>query len=309
MTVRKLLAAWGIALLIPYVTTLAWTGQAAGEVKDGQISSGRVIHLDREEESRYLDVEEYLIGVVAKQVPVDYGTEVMCAQTVIARTYIYKVMGERLEVEESELDMDYMGWNQMTDEWGRLQSAENYQAIEAAVHSTGTAVMTYEGEYIDPLFHAISAGRTRQGDSMYPYLAAVDSSKDVESEGYLNITLMSKDEFAQKIGQIPEGGQVTAENLFDTIQIIQRDEVGYILEIQIGTASYTGEEVQYALGISSPAFSIEPYEDQVRITSMGKGHGYGLSQYGAKVRADDGWTAEEILAYYYKDVTLISQYN
>ena len=37
------------------------------------------------------------------------------------------------------------------------------------------------------------------------------------------------------------------------------------------------------------------------------GHGYGLSQAGANARAREGWKAEEILTYFYKNIELISE--
>ena len=44
----------------------------------------------------------------------------------------------------------------------------------------------------------------------------------------------------------------------------------------------------------------------MRAVCRGRGHGYGLSQYGAHVKAVGGMKAEEILAYYYKNIEIIS---
>ena len=70
---------------------------------------------------------------------------------------------------------------------------------------------------------------------------------------------------------------------------------------------YTGEEVQYTLGLMSPGFTLESYEGNIRAVCQGIGHGYGLSQYGAKTKAAEGWKAEDILAYFYKNIVIISE--
>lgn len=94
----------------------------------------------------------------------------------------------------------------------------------------------------------------------------------------------------------------------DTVQIVERDEGGYITAIQIGTALYKGEEIQEALGLSSPSFTIESFEDKIRIVCQGDGHGFGLSQWGAVQMAENGSTFEEILNYYYKNIELASEF-
>ena len=45
----------------------------------------------------------------------------------------------------------------------------------------------------------------------------------------------------------------------------------------------------------------------MRAVAKGIGHGYGLSQAGANARAREGWKAEEILTYFYKNIELISE--
>ena len=75
----------------------------------------------------------------------------------------------------------------------------------------------------------------------------------------------------------------------------------------IGTKVYTGEEVQYALGLPSPSYTLEEYDGGIRAVCQGVGHGYGLSQYGAKCMAEEGKTAEEILGFFYKNIVLISE--
>ena len=164
--------------------------------------------------------------------------------------------------------------------------------------------MTYNDTLIDPLFHRASTGKTRKGDDNHPYLQPVECKRDVEAEGYLSVNELSKEDFAGKINQIAGDVPVKADQIPGSIQIISRDEGGYVGQIQIGTKTYSGEDIQRALGLPSTSYSFEEYEGRIRIVCQGIGHGYGMSQFGAKCKADEGWTAEKILSYFYKNIVI-----
>lgn len=302
-----------LALLIPYIVTLAWTGTIQGEEKKTEAHSDRRILLDRGDSGIYMDVEEYLIGVVAKQIPADYGEEALKAQAIIARTYIYKQMGEEREIAESALDMDYLEEKQLEDLWGTDFFVTYYRNVEQAVEGTASVVITYDGSCIDPLFHRASTGNTRAGDDRHPYLQSVESQEDVEAEDYLSIITFTKEEFVGRINEIPkadkteQGDGLSTSQVPESIQMVARDLAGYVNQIQIGSRTYTGEEVQHALGLSSSSFVLEEYEGKIRAVCKGIGHGYGLSQQGARGKAKEGWKAEDILNYYYKGITLTAQ--
>ena len=121
------------------------------------------------------------------------------------------------------------------------------------------------------------------------------SRRDVEAEGYLTVTEWRPEEFESLAGVS-----------WDQVQIVSRDGGGYAQEVQLGSRAVTGDEACRLLGLPSPAFSLEEYEGKVRAVSQGLGHGYGLSQFGAGAMAREGYTAEEILGYYYPGAEIIS---
>ena len=304
---KKILMACILAFLFPYIITLAWTGKIEEKKNIPITPSGKRVILDRKGGERTMDAEEYLTGVVAKQIPADYGKEALRAQAIIARTYIYGKMNDQKEVKESDLHMDYLEQKQMEKMWGSEAFVTSYQAIEEAVRSTAGMVITCNGNLIDPLFHRASNGITRAGDENHSYLQPVECKKDVEAEGFLTIIPFSKEDFAEKINQISGDVSVKADQIPQSIQIVQRDDSGYVVQIQIGTRTFTGDQVQYALSLPSPSYEFEDYEGGVRAVCRGIGHGYGLSQYGAKCKSEEGWTAEKILAYFYKNIVLKSE--
>ena len=97
------------------------------------------------------------------------------------------------------------------------------------------------------------------------------------------------------------------ERILEEIQIVKRDSAGYVETVQIGAETYSGDAVRYALGVPSPAFSLEEDGDEIRCVTYGRGHGYGLSQYGAGLMAENGSSAEEILKHYFKNIQIVSE--
>lgn len=292
-----------LAVMFPYVATLALRGTIKGleSSERGELLSGRQIRLDRQ---GYVDAEEYLVGVVARQMPADYEEEALKAQAIIARTSVYRQMEDRTEISQEELNVDFLEESQMEKMWGKPKFLEYYQKIRRAVEETEGLVIQWEGECIDPLFHRCSGGQTREGDQGHPYLGSVDSQEDLESDGYLTVDIWTAGEFTDRIRQIKGGENLTQEQIPDSIQLIAKDDAGYVTQIQIGSHSFDGESVRMALGLPSAAFTLEGYEGDVRAVCRGQGHGYGMSQYGAHKKAAAGMKAEEILAYYYRDIKI-----
>lgn len=301
---KRIFAALLFALMVPYIVTLAWTGRVVEEKTPPKNVSGRAILLDRGENGSYVDVEAYLVGIVGQQMPADYGLEALKVQALIARTYIYSQMGDKNEIAESALDLDYLEEQQLKKLWGPEYFAANYQLIEQAVESTAGQVITYNGGLITPLFHRASSGKTRQGDDMHPYLQSVDSSSDVEAEGFLTAKVWTKEEFAGIFNEKAGENILSAGQVPETIQLVSKDQAGYVEQMQIGGKTYTGEELQAAFGIPSPCFTLEGYEGKIRAVSRGIGHGYGVSQFGAKKKAEEGWLCEDIVHYFYKEVEI-----
>ena len=56
--------------------------------------------------------------------------------------------------------------------------------------------------------------------------------------------------------------------------------------------------------LASSCFALQDYDGQTRVTAKGIGHGLGMSQYTAEKMAEEGKTCEEILQYFFTDVSL-----
>lgn len=297
--------------------TQAQEGHGAdGEQTDAaQVSASisRRILVERGGVGTYMDLEDYLPGVIVCQIDTGYHLEALKCQAVIARTYISRVMEGRTEIHEGELDLDYLeaesgvlkGGEMSLQERERL--ADGLARCRTAVQETRGLVIKYDDRPILPLFHGISAGRTRTGESEYPYLQAAESQWDTQRELCFREFTWSFSEFAELINGIPGAQPVSPEQIPGEIQTVKKDDSGYTMQIKVGAKTYTGEEVQYALKLPSACFSLDGKEGSLQANVKGVGHGYGLSQAGADHMASSGWSFEEILQYYYKNISLVTE--
>ena len=286
----------------------------------GSQTDDRQILLDREDGGRNngtgyaVPLEEYLIGLTAVQIPDGYPKEAVKAQAILARTALYREMDGADSIEESALDMDYLEPEQIESRFEAAGMPEYYQTICGAVRESAGQTAIWAGDYIEPLFHAVSAGRTREGDEAHPYLASVAAKEDEGAGGYLTRQGMTREELKKRLeerlnamGEHPDLENLEAERILEDIQIVKRDSAGYVETVQIGAETYSGDAVRYALGVPSPAFSLEEDGDEIRCVTYGRGHGYGLSQYGAGLMAENGSSAEEILKHYFKNIQIVSE--
>ena len=320
--------------------TAGWNGNShSADQGDGEAYSRRII-LERYGVRTYLSVEDYLPGVMVCQTGPEMGMEALKCQAVIARTYIYRQMGEREEIQEEELDLDYLGddtaraGNTLTVHQ-KEELAKRLEQCRQAAETTAGVVMKYEDRYILPLFHERSAGRTRTGEADYPYLQSVESKWDVvgndgnktsqEQQGSeletrtgagaakevaagVSEVSFSLSEFAQRIKNLSDAPSLDPGRISSEIQIVKRDDAGYVLQIKIGPRTYTGDDVQYALDLPSSCFTIDTRTSgTITVTVKGRGHGYGLSQNGAQAMAEEGWSYSDILNYYYKNISLMTE--
>ena len=300
---RRFLLTLLIMIMIPYVSTLAWTGQLEGVRKRGE----KVTIVERENKNIPIAVEEYLVHVLAAQIPAVFEPETLKAQAILARTYIYGLMEHRAEIYEEELDMDALSYEQMKALWGETDFASMFSKLQNAVRETEGLYILYDGSIIEPLFCYASAGKTRSFGESFPYLKQVESPGDLYAENYRSLPVFETKEFVQKINEIP-GAVAVSEMELDSgggIQIVERDGSGYVKQVQIGQKTYTGEEVQYALGLTSACYSFERLDGKIRVICKGIGHGYGFAQFGANEMAKAGRTYEELLKYYFQNVEIV----
>ncbi len=290
-----------IVLLLPYVITTMFAG-GINFAKEEKIESTKRIIVNDNNVKLELDIEQYIIGVVASQIPIDYESEAIKAQSVIARTCVVKKIGNRESINTSEMNLGYMNMLDMEQYWGYDKFFEYYNRIQEIVKETEGEILEYEGNPIEAAFHAVSVGTTRSGVSAmnsedYPYLVSVKSVKDVESEDYLYSKIFTYKKMSELFGK----------DITSMPQIMSEDELGYVEKVKLNDEIISGEKFRKTLSLPSACLEMKVDSDGIKITTKGKGHGLGLSQYGANEMAKEGKNYKDILNYYYQNISIVSE--
>ena len=245
---------------------------------------------DLEEEG----LEKELVLALAKVVDPTESEEAIKAYAVMLRTY--KLRRQLGIVSKGSLAT--MIEEEMQSQWGKNYSSY-YSKLEKAVKDTAGEVIYYENELIEPIYHKESAGWTRSAKTIYkqdiPYLQPVESKIDTVEESFS----FTEDEFIQLLQQAYAHLSLQPEVLSQQIQIVAKDQAGYIESLQIGNLLIDGESLRKILGLPSACFTVTQTEESILFNVKGIGHGIGLSQHGANEMARGGATYKEILSYYY----------
>lgn len=269
-------------ILLPYIVTVFINGPA---VLTGAEVGEDYLFVEVDGKSREIPVEEYAIGILAREIPVTYEKEALEAQAVMLRTRMYKQITE--EGKTSIFTDKYFEEKEMRKQWGRVKYEEYRAALRDVWQATEGQVLTYRDVLITTSFHQLSNGRTRSGNEVfggegYPYLQIRECPKDVEAMDQTQTMLIEKGDY----------------------EVISTDSAGYVLQIREGEKTITGEEFRQEKGLASACFALQEYEDKIRVTTQGNGHGIGLSQNMANEMAKEGKTHEEILAYFFADTVI-----
>ena len=291
-----------LVLLVPCVITLL-IGQEITLPVSGLAENGKG-QVRLESSGERIDLQEYLVGVTAAQLPGDYSLEAVKAQMILNRTYYYSVLGERENLSGAELELIYLSSEERAAKWAAegCEGAED-KFLQAAVETEGV-VITCRKELAVGMYHRASAGKTRDLSEDYPYLHSVASDSDIQMDGYLTLVEYSTEALAGMLESLC-GVKLTASALQTGLQILEKDEAGYVNSLLVGTEIYAGDRVAECLALPSSAFSFRWLDTgNLQITCRGVGHGYGLSQYGANCMALEGNTAVDILKYYFQNIAV-----
>lgn len=269
-----------IMVLLPYIITVFIHGPSF--VSTSNVDN-TYIKVKNKSGSWEMPIEEYCIGVLAKEIPAEYEEEALKAQAVLVRTNVYK----KIEEGGSEVEFTDDFWTQkkMEKVWGG-KYLKYHQRLKKAWEATEGKVLTYENKLVKTPFCRLTNGSTRDGKEAigegYPYLTITNCPEDMEA---------------------PEQIQTVTLDDMDA-EVTQCDTTGYVQSVRVGKETVSGEEFRNTYGLASSCFTIQKYNGKLRITTRGVGHGIGMSQYTANHMAKDGKKYDEILKYFFKKTKL-----
>ncbi len=244
-------------------------------------------------------LEEYIVGVLAGEMPVYFELEALKSQAVASRSYVLKRLeynkNHEYDVVDSVLNQVYLDDNYLKEAWGK-DYVVNINKLRTAVNETIDEYLEYDGEIIDALFFSTSNGYTEDASVVFnlelPYLKSVESKWDAQTSSVFNShKTISLQEFYEKLGL-----EYKSELSFN---VLERSDTNRIIKLEINGNMLKATDVYNKLGLRSTDFNLTQVGTNVVIDTKGYGHGVGMSQYGALGMAKEGYNYKQILEYYY----------
>lgn len=249
---------------------------------------------------------DYLIGAVAAEMPVSWADEALKAQAVAAHSYVLYCRDHAASPENGWLSADptrrqgYLTDPVLRSYWG-IDYEANYARLSALVDSVLNEIVCYGDAPAGTSYFAISNGMTESSENVWgsplPYLVPVDSSSDRSADNYeytLHLSAQQvSSQLASGLGILTFG---SPENWFGTPELT---ESGYTAALPVCGQTITGPALRRVLGLRSACFTIQYSADGFSITTLGYGHGVGMSHWGAKAMAEQGSSHTEILTHYF----------
>ena len=298
-----------ILILLPYTISVFVNG---ADVRMGNGGESPFVSVRTSDNGSVADLswKEYVAGILAREMPEDYEPEALRAQAVLIRTKLYR------DLENSQdkiLTEKYMTRGEMEKKWKASEYREYHDKYIRAVEETDDTVLFYNGTYAWTPYHQSSCGYTRSAEEVmgsddYPYIALRECPLDKKADDEIQSFVFSYEEIQEMCRDflVAESEQKKAEEGygFDDFEISSRDSAGYVNEMRIGQTTCTGDQFRDALSLPSSAFSFSEVNGKIKITTTGKGHGLGMSQWTANEMAKEGKNYEEILSFFFEGTEL-----
>ncbi len=268
-----------------------------------------VLFARKEGKAYHLNLEEYLIGVVAAEMPAKFNMEALKAQAIASRTIavrrLRKFGGQGCSLyagaDFSDDPAESQAWlssASLKRKWGNRDFPWYYRKIKQAVGETMGIIMLYDNRPIDAVFHSTCGVGTAAAVEVWnhnvPYLQSESCGFDSESPHFRNNYDFTWNRLSQYL-KIPEAS-------VRKIKVTGRSATGRIFELTMGNYRISGEQFRKMVGLESSCFTWELKRAGIHFISIGYGHGVGMCQYGANGMAKQGWTYHQILRHYYRGI-------
>ncbi len=307
---RSLNALIGLLLIVLLIVTPLILLKKIAPPKQTQFSTIPITLLSRSEGKIFhTDLESYLLGVVAAEMPANFEIEALKAQAIAART----IAVQRLKrfggrgcqhypgVDFCDDPSENQAWQSISElkaKWGVSDFPRLYAKINRAVKETAGIILTYRNKPIDALFHSTCGVGTADASEIWqhqvPYLQSVSCGFDYDSPRFASQISYSWSELARRL-------QISGNHL-KTIRIRKRSPHGRVLSISVDKALYSGENFRKALALNSTCFTCTASKNGIVFKTIGYGHGVGMCQYGANGMAKQRFTYKQILRHYYRGI-------
>lgn len=306
---RGLVLVW-IVITIPAVGLINYKPQTDTlNEKQNATPSSQSVKINYNNEIKEVSLTEYLKGTLCAEMPSSFETEAKKAQVIAAHTYAINRYGA-----EGIYPTDPSVFQAYIDKDKRFQIykdnfEETENKLENIVNQVKDKIVVYEDQPIVAAFFSMSGGKTENCAQVFgknlPYLTATDSVSETQLPNFISEIQIDNQTLKSCLEDNINGLKFDG-NPNEQISINSRDPSDYVECLNIKDKQISGAKLRNILNLPSADFSIEKKEDGLLFICKGKGHGVGMSQYGANELAKEGKTYQEILTYYYKGTAVKS---
>ena len=189
-----------------------------------------------------LNIEDYVRGVVAGEMPSGWPQEALRTQAVAARTYALATT------------KDGDGFDQYADTRSQVYNgiAGETAPTDAAVAATAGEIVTFQGTPIVTYYFSTSGGRTENIENVFlgaapqPYLVSVDDPYDAGAPRHRWVRQMSLGSAQRRLGSLVKGS-------LTRIRVITRGKSPRVVRAQVvgtgGRTNVTGPALRGKLGL------------------------------------------------------------
>ncbi len=260
-------------------------------------------------------LSDYLVGVVRGEMPASFEMEALKAQAAAERSYVYYQLSAGRKEAHPNADFctdhtccsAFLSESDAREKWGADFAPWNTRVAQAVADTDGQVVL-YNGQPILAVFHSSSAGQTASAGDVWagdlPYLASVSSPEGEDSvPNYYSTAEFTAAEAREKLLAAHPELQLTGTPAA-WFGAVTENASGRVESVSVAGEDIEGTELRRIFALRSACFTVTADDDGVVFRVAGYGHGVGLSQYGANQLAKQGKTWQEILKWYYTDVTV-----
>ncbi|MEG1048206.1 MAG: SpoIID/LytB domain-containing protein, partial [Bacilli bacterium] len=179
---KKVLLFSMLIILIPFIVVNIFFKKE--EISFSHIDSFKV-RIKRADKIDKVYFEDYIVGVLAGEMPVSFDIEALKAQAVAARSYalikINENKGKDYDLVDTVMNQVYLDYEYLKKTW-KNDYINNINKIKEAVQKTEGQYLEYKGEIAYTFFFSTSTGKTENSEEIFgtekPYLKSVDSKWD-----------------------------------------------------------------------------------------------------------------------------------
>jgi len=207
-----------------------------------------------------IPLEDYLLGVVPREMPAGFPAEALKAQAVAARTYALYTQAGRLYA-ASGYDLVPTTACQV---YGGVEAES--ESTTAAVRATDGEVITYNGSLIGAFFHSTSGGHTESVEFVWgfpcPYLKGVPDS-DQDSPHYAWSVAFTADDLSARL----EAAGYGVGRIYALGGVTPQGPGGRYLDSVVtgsdGEVRLRSEKLRSVLGLRSTRFAVVAERERV----------------------------------------------